>query len=276
MKKLTFWIFLICLPAGAQILSPIFFQNSSNVISYCSVPGYPAAPYATGLQFKYSADCITFTSSVCGTLADGSNVNTWADSSGNGRDATYNQGNHSVLHTNVLNSLPAVTSFAGWYVIGGSAITSNNLHTIFAVIKNASDNQALLAGGVSALGYGFGISASGSGRQTIWNISTGNFIGSGTTSLNGSWHSIMGQETGGLSGPGLTRLFHVDRTVDTLIIGTNTSFTNNTPPTSLFYDPTDSCCGYGGLTAEVLYYNTQLTADQIVYNECYLYKKWNQ
>ncbi len=270
MKKFAFFLLLICLPAVAQILSPIFFQSPSNVIGYCATPGYPAAPTGTP-QFWYSADCITFAASVCGTPANGTSITAWADRSGNARDASRTTAT-ATFNTNQINSLPAVTtSGSAEFTIGGSAIGSNSTHTLFGMLNYTSGQYAVAGTGIGQFFYVW----NGSPLKQHINAGGGSSVINGSTTLSaGTWYNVMAQETGGSSGPGLTAILHVNETLDSnTTIG---SGQNLTPPNRIFWDKLDNCCGFTGLYAELIYYNQQLSASDIVYNECYLYGKYGR
>ncbi len=264
MKKLALWIALLCIPAVAQILSPIFFQTFPG-ISYCTVPGYPAAPKATP-DLWFSADCITFASSVCGTPSNGSNVTTWADRSGNGNDGQSGTGTFS---TNQINGKPAVTITSHTYTFK-NALPSNNEHTLFQMIDRGDTASGWVVGG----GFGSFFYLINGGAPKVQEIDAqgSSVIGKATAVFSpNTFYNTMGQESGTTSGPGFIVLFHLNEAVDTLA-SSNSALSNITEPTSF---------GFGsGVTnarqAELIYYTHVLSAADIVYNECYLYGKYGR
>lgn len=264
---------LIPLLISAQIVAPIFFQNGGgSVIPYCSGAGsiYPSSPKPSGLQFQYKASSLSNCDGV-------THQTSWSDSSGNSRTATANSGTYVICSTNQINGKPAIsTGGAADFSIGGSAISSNDEHTLFAIINpGGGTNQNLVGGNSGEFGYGFGISGTASGLQTVYVPGAPSFIIKGTATVSTStWHSIVAQESGPLSGVGFAGLFHLDEAADTL--GTlGTAPRNATPPQRLFHNvPNSPCCDINASIAEILYYNTQLSASDIIYDECYLYGEY--
>ncbi len=110
MKKLILWVSLICLPAVAQILAPIFFQSPS-VAAGCG------GPVTTNLKGAYFADCMTAGSANrtgCSTsYTDGHGFvtnETWHDISSNANDLVIDFSElQCVFKTNKINGLPAVS-----------------------------------------------------------------------------------------------------------------------------------------------------------------------
>src|SRR6185312_5921470 len=110
MKKLILWLSLICLPAGAQILSQIFFRSAS---ASCGTP------VTTNIKGWYSADCMTAISPCSTSYTDGHSFTTgetWLDRSSNADTMTIDPNEiHCVFKLNQINSRPSI-SFGG----GGS------------------------------------------------------------------------------------------------------------------------------------------------------------
>ena len=268
MKKTLLLSITVSSCLSAQVGMQPFFTGQSNAISYCAGVGYPAAPKGTPAVW-YSGDCITFPSSVCTTPANGTTITTWQDRSGNARDASISGGT-ATFNTNQLNGKPAVTlsgSTSG--TIGGTAIPSNDAHTVFLVAQwpslSGGTSETLLASTFT----GFQYRISGFNQNVLSNGNAN--IATGTTTLSSAtWYSLNATQcdTGSCSP---TVGFNVNQAVDTPGTITNS---NVVSPTVLFHNQVNGDEYFNGTTTEFFYYNSQLSAADIVYDTCYLYGKY--
>ena len=88
--------------------------------------GVTSPAHITGLAGWWKADSIT-------GLADGTQVDTWSDSSSNGRNATQTGAGRPTFKTNILNGLPVVRFDGGDHMII-SSYTHGSKFAIFAVV----------------------------------------------------------------------------------------------------------------------------------------------
>jgi hypothetical protein len=256
MKKLTLWIFLICIPAGAQILSQIFFQNAIPVISYCTVPGYPASPVATNLVYDFDADSI----SPCSA----SSVSTWADGSGNSHTATAAAGTIT-CNSNQLNGHNAVTATSNpKMTIAGSLPSSDvSAFIVFNPTTLAAGNAyALLGSTTTGNKLEYRINGDLLHQQILRQGSA--LILAGTTNIStATWYQVM------TATDGVTTKMHINETVD----GTLASNLNIDVANLLF--SANGSEGFDGKVARILVYTDISTVNQLA-NECYLYGKYGR
>lgn len=172
-----------CLSMGFMSLrAQVPGQTPVGIFSVSSTPVTLPSPTAW-----YSADCITFISSVCGVPADGATITTWADRSGNGNTATVGGGT-CTFHTNQINGKPAVT-FASCFLTLGTPIPAGNSQNIFAVAKltNAAGcTCGIFSGSTSSFEYG-----TYQVPQQIFAKTNVLFIAAGSTNLGTSgWNQM--------------------------------------------------------------------------------------
>lgn len=253
-----------------HIILPAFLAQSipfpgpgaaSAIISYCSVPGYPTAPESSDtIRLWYSADCITYSGSVCSTPANGSTVTNWNDRSGNGYNAVTNSGTLT-FNTNQINGLPALTPSSSQANISQS-IPNTGHFSVFVMLKSASGN--VFSDGFTGYQY------TSNPHQQV--VSNGNaVVGTGTASLSSSsWQQINTTYTN--SGPSLT--FRLNEASDAVNGSTGTQ--GMPQPTALFYNRNNGGEFLTGQIAEIIEYSDVLSAANIVYNECYLYGKYGR
>lgn len=259
MRHLLILSAIAVVSATAQYVRYIPMTSGSG---FCP-SGFPSSPVSTGLQAWYSADCITFPSSVCATPSNGASVTSWADRSGNSRNGTLSTGS-ATFNTAQINSLPAVTlNSSAMFNMGGTSITSNNLHTAFMVFSRNATGSIWKS---SLFQFLYQINASQ--KQEVDSQGNSN-LGVSATSVTASvWHKTTVQLTGTTSAPGFTLLYRLDGAADSTV-SPSAGSSNVTPPTSFGYDQ-----GSGNKIAELLYYNVQLSSSDITSNECYIYGKY--
>lgn len=240
--------------------------TSTGATAVAPVPPTPVA----GMSFWYSADCITFVSSVCGTPSNGTTNFTWADRSGNANNAAYSQGT-CTFNTNQVNSLPAVTFSSCKFTFSSIAATFG--HTMFAVLKTISSGGTggpyiLGAGNSSGIGW---TAPSVNGAQTIANVGVSNPV-IGTDFLSsGVWTQInatVSNSTPASSG------MRVSSATDTLVSNTSTTWGSPGPSCIGAYCNGTTSNFISGQVAEIIYYNSALTLTQIQQNEAYFRFKY--
>jgi len=189
-----------------------------------------ATPVTTGLKLHLDASALT-------GLSDGATVNTWTDMSGLNNHATRTSG-APTYETNELGGKPVVR-----FPNGGSANFSfpemTDIRTVFWVIKETTGNLHFLMG--HSNNYDF---HRGDGTTQLWSNSWASpNIKNGTTRLNGP--AVNGTTTALPAGWNLISL------------GTTGNVTANRLTSDRTYGRT-----WEGDIAEVLIYNTVLTAEQ--------------
>lgn len=231
----------------------------------------PVQPPA-GMQFWFSADCITFTSSVCGVPSNGSVLATWADRSGNANNGTLSTG-VCTFNTNQINSQPAVTfanchldlvsNVINWQTTGGTAF-------IVVDLTSTVTRSTYFSGPINSIAW---ISGSGATEQSA--DQTGNkTLGNGTAAIDTSWHQMNISIAGGT---GVQPVFRIARAVDTLTAGSNTVAPRNQNQTSIGYH---NCCGIEntvslvGKLAEFISYGSVLSGPNVTQVETYLHNKY--
>lgn len=122
---------------GAKSLDPLLDVHGEyppdmiiNPYAFAASGGAWTPASLTGLQFWLKADAI-------GGLNDGDAITTWADSSGNGNDATQSTGTAKPTYkTGILNGLPCARFDGGDSLRGGgtTSITGTTL-TAFAIVS---------------------------------------------------------------------------------------------------------------------------------------------
>ena len=192
-------------------------------------PANAAPPVTTGLKLHLDASAIT-------GLSDGNTVNTWTDVSGLGNNATRTNG-APTYETNELGGKPVVR-----FPNGGAANFSftniTDIRTVFWVVKKTTTNNILLLG--SSSDYDFYRGDQGQIWHSGWAQAN---IKNGTTRLNGPV---------------------VNGTTTTLPAGWNLISLGTTGNVRASNLSTDRVYGgtWEGDIAEVLIYNTVLTAEQ--------------
>lgn len=205
----------------------------------------------------FSQDCITFVSSVCGTLSDGTNLSTWADRSGNANTATVATGT-ATFHTAQINGQGAVTCTSCGFT-WANGVDGPSQYTIFAVYKTTVSGVAYALTGCSVSTTGcFGYST-GATKQNRIDISDVAQVALGNAAQNTSWHQTNLQYS---SVSPNNYVFRIDRTADgNGVVGNSTS----NPVKGMLYVPHDGGGFLNGQLAELIFYagnvlsNTQRT-----------------
>lgn len=216
-----------------------------------------------GMNVWYSADCITYASSVCGTPTTGTAITAWADRSGNANNLTRTAGT-CTFNSSQVNAKPAVTFAACGFSIGTGIGPGGGTWTIFSVLKDSATGTgyaAFLGGTTGTLLVYSGGSAQKQQSVDIQGVATF----TGTAAQTTTWH--QGNLVFKNYASGNSFAFRLDRAADgSGIPGTgnnatsaNTTVGNATPTYQL---------------AELIYYNSALTSTQITQVETYLNNKY--
>ena len=176
--------------AQVPLLPGVFGSSSVPVIAYCTVPGYPASPFATSLAGWWPASNALCSGVAC---SNGGSVTTVTDGSGNGRTMTVTAGTVT-YNANALNGLPTLTFDANAYLSMASAIPdSGGLYSSYAVLKFPS-----LTFGISNTLFGTSTFGGYAWRSTnspgtlqiqsenVTNVATGN----SSTLSAGTWYQV--------------------------------------------------------------------------------------
>lgn len=232
--------------------------------------GYNPQGYYSSAVFVESLGPAT---GACSVPSNGSTVSVWMDRSGNGHHALSSR-SAATFNTNQINSNPAITLSGSELDIGGYlSISATNEHTIFVVWKltsGFSNIQAIVGGPVE---YWSNCNPNPPGAlQGFAEDSSGTKCGTyGTAIADTSWHQVNGFFSGPLSGLGPSSGYRLDRATDTLIVNSYTGM-NLSPPSMIGYSSSGN--SWHGQVAEILYYNTVVSAGTITANETYLHNKY--
>lgn len=260
MKRLWFLLLFPLLAAGGQQTVPF----ATGAIASGSSNPSPV----TGMNIWYSADCITFTSSVCGTPSNGSTINTWADRSGNANNVTIAAGT-ATFNTNQINGLPAVTFSSSCEGNISSPVSASNGHTAFAVFQTPSTAGTFFGSTTGGFGWGSpGMSnAQKLDRQNLSNVGVATNFVSGT-----NYYQINVAMTNAASTFSIG--FRMSSATDVISSSTSSSISGGTLST-IGYDPVGTPSAFfTGKIVELIYYNTTLTLVQIQQNEAYFRFKY--
>jgi len=207
----------------------------------------------TGLQIWLKADSIA--------QSNGTTVNTWNDSSGNGNNASAV--NAGTLNTTGINGFPAVTlnGSNNYYTISPSTTIAMNNMTAFAVQKPGSNTT-----------YGMLMSSSGADDEEFdINYPSNGLIGTYLGKNVGSGYSFT---------VGTPLISSFVSSASTTVYGNGTSQGSATPdsthPASFHIGNYAAGSGYyyNGSTSEIIVYNTALTSSQRAAVEDYLSSKY--
>jgi len=108
-----------------------FFPQFSNLFVPPFVPVESIIP-------SDLADLAIWLKADVGVIVSGSNVTSWEDQSGNGNDATTQDGS-PLLESNVINGLPAISFGSDSYMTAPSVVSGANPRTMFVVYY--TDNE---------------------------------------------------------------------------------------------------------------------------------------
>lgn len=228
----------------------------------------------TGMRFWYSADCITYSGSVCSVPSNGSTLTTWDDRSGNALTATVQTGT-CTFNTSQINGQPAV-AFSSCGLTNANTALYGAVN-IFAVFKRSSSTGK----GVFVAGVSGGLSGSSlkywtdTGFMQGMDMSQVIQIGHGSSSPDTSWHQGNTAYTNNVE----TLAFRLDRASDGGTITGNDAVSRAT--TSVGYDRNGSGTEFfPGDIAEIIFYGSgpggtpALTSPQITQVENYLFAKY--
>jgi hypothetical protein len=212
-----------------------------------------------------SGDCITYTSSVCGTPSNGSTITSWADRSGNGNSILYNNGSSVTFNTNQINGLPAAAvGNTQWKL--NSTIAASTGYSAFSVIKLSGTARGDLFGPVLITG--------GDGFKwwftTVQGADSSSAVqlGTGTTTLSTStWFQSNVTFVNNSS----TLNFRLSRATDTTSGATSHNITG---AIGTFFASGVSSELFAGSVAEVILYNRVLSGTEITTVEAYLNQKY--
>lgn len=158
----------------------------SLLLMGAGVPGLFSPVSISGLQLWLKADSLA--------LNDGDLVTTWADSSGNGKDATGAGAVRPTYKANILNGLPVVR-FGGSHFLDQASFSQSQPATIFAVSK------LTLAGASNRMIFS---KNGGAGEHTLYygsqllSMYAGSIVTGGSSLLN-AWDVLTATWNGGSS-----------------------------------------------------------------------------
>lgn len=222
-------------------------------------------PRASGFNPKsISGLALWFDASVSSSITlNGGNVSSWADLSGNGRDATQaTAANQPSYSTAALNGKNVVVAQDGSRTLKTAAFQAGLPQTVFVVASTNGSNQGIFQrGAVNTI-------------HALWRSTT--FIARRGTNADATFTSSDGYKV-------FTCVF--TKTLSRIYVGSTIGTDNTTDVTSTIGDSTDqrtmtlfaldSILGMVGGIAEFLYYNANLAASDQDKVRSYLSKKWN-
>lgn len=199
---------------------------------------------------------------------NGQTITTWNDTSPSGRNATVQAGVFTYL-TNQINGKPAVQFSASAYALF-TAIPTWVEHTCFAVFKPASGTKGMLIGGGSnAFGYWVGQNG---GRLQGCDRSGVTQMGTGTATRDNNWHQASVRQTDNVGAFGFTLKFRLDGVND--VVMSQSPAVANGSITRLGMNGANSGEFFGGLLAELIYYDRTMTDTEVGEIEAYLQAKY--
>jgi len=250
-KLLLLFAFLI----GPQAVTTSHVQSAPTIL--------PTA--IANLRLWFSADCITFPSSVCGTPTTGSSVTAWADRSGNANNGSTS-GTNCTYNASQINGKPAVTfDGVGCKFTLGTAITAGAGHTAFVVLAYTSTSGGITFGATS---NGFAYKGGGSYEQVLDAQNQVN-IAHGTATPDTSWHQMNVSFTNGGS-----PIFRLDESVDTTVLVTPSWNMTGNGPSVLGYNAISNAEYLNAKVAELIYYDRTLTSTEVGQIEAYLHSRY--
>lgn len=225
---------------------------------------YDPSTMGSNLKAWYKADAIT-------GLSNGSAVSSWSDSSGNSNTASQGTAtNQPTYRTSIINGQPVVRFDGTNDYMGTSFIppTGANPRTIFTVTSNHSTTGTgrwVYAYGLSPNNTMYGlmnvISSTAYFANDYWNSNlTSSYTSSGTTPIISQVYN------------GTTDLMYANGTQ----VGTKTQTLATASGSLRLGARADTVTAYGGFDmAEMLVFDSALTATQRQMVETYLYRKYN-
>ncbi len=251
------------------------FAVSSNSYGNLSTAVFNSVAYMTSVPQR-SANLITWLRADAGVTYSSGQVSQWTDQSGNGNNANQTvSADQPTLTTGALNGLPAL-SFNGtsqFLQFGSGFANFTSGASIFVVVNPTSlgSYQTWIEFGNSSTNYlGFEEgSTSGTVYYYVYNGSSGSNVAA-TSSLTAGQYQLMesvynGSNTGTVYNNGVQKA-----TSTSLLTAPNATRSNN-----YVGQFGGSTAYYHGQIAEILVYNTALTASQRASVESYIYSKYS-
>ncbi len=241
-------------------------------------PGSPpiatnAFPSISNLQLRLEADCVT--SGPCANPSDGTTVSTWVDQSGNSRTLTMVAGT-CTLHTNQINSLPAVTFASGCRGNLASSIAwvsgSSGGITEFVVLSLSSTSAvAVIASGTVSNTFVYAFAKcynDSSNAEQSAGLDENQGVGCGTATATTTFHQ-MNVTAKDLTNP----IFRLDRASDATRLGAGGTFAGAI--TAVGADVQGGInFPFPGQLSFLAVYNRILTGPEITQVETYLHTKY--
>lgn len=220
------------------------------------------------LALRFEADCITFTSSVCGTPSDGTTITAWADESGNSNDAGSGTGT-CTFHTNQINTNPAVTfANCSLALTTGIVLQNTNGSTGFFVFKDTQNSSSPIISG-SFKGISYYANYGGTNLQGVQEEAAID-LGHGTAASNTTnWHQT---DYALASGTGVNGTYRQAQSTDTTVGGTGQD--GSTASTSTIGHDVGNAVYFAGQIAAIIIYQRQLNSTEIGQVETYLHTKY--
>lgn len=247
---------------------------SSNSFGNLSTATFNSLAYMTSVPQR-SANLISWLRADVGVISSSGNVSQWTDQSGNGNNATQGtSANQPTLVTGAINSLPALafngtsqylqlpsgyanfTSGASIFIVAKPTTFSTYGHMLFLATNTAGNDGLIFQEGSTSGSMALNVLNGSSASQVI--ASSG--ITLNTAQLLEAIDSGGGSPTGTLYTNGVQE---AQGAVNTL---NNVTRTTNTIGNTTYY--------FTGQIAEILVYNTALTAVQRASVESYIFSKY--
>lgn len=268
MKKLTFAMLI----AGALFAVAVGAQQAQQAVMFSMGGSAAVVAPPTGMSVWYSADCITYSSSVCSVPATGTAITAWADRSGNANNLTKATGT-CTFNTAQINTQPAVTFASCGFSMASGIGTGTGTYTMFVVMKRSSttgkgDFSSCSPSTQGCFKYHTGDTSKIEGVDSAGNA----MIGLGTAAPDTSWHQLNTKVAAG-TGVTFSLAFRLGRSADPIGSSTsNTGFSN--PVKAIGYDAQNNNEFFAGQIAELILYNYGLTGTDITQAEAYLNTKY--
>jgi autotransporter-associated beta strand protein len=224
----------------------------------------PTIPFASSLVYQLDASTLN--------LANGASVTSVPDGSGNGNTVTpYDSLNPPTYNAAGLNGKGTIhfvnTANVGLQTAGNFSISGSGARSVFAVIARSSGGSMLLSWGNTTAGNLFDLTIANSGLYYLPAVFSGGDNTFSTPSVDTRAHLCEATYDGSLSESGY---------LDGSLLGAKTlggALSTTVAPLQIGYRSGDANKALGDV-AEVLIYNTALTATQRQQVETYLLNKW--
>jgi autotransporter-associated beta strand protein len=224
----------------------------------------PTVPYAGSLAYQLDASALG--------LANGAAVSSVPDGSGNGNSVTpYDPANPPTYNSSGLNGKGTIhftnNANIGLQTAGAFSISGSASRSVFTVMVRPSGGQILLSWGSTTAGNLFDVTIGNSGLYYLPAVYSGGDNTFSTPSVDTHAHLCEALYDGNVSESGY---------LDGSLLGTKTigsALSTTAAPLQIGYRSGDSNKALGDV-AEILIYNTALTATQRQQVEAYLLNKW--